>query len=117
MQDSANQPTAFSVRAADGYTIKGYFWKHRHREGHPDEHPVVIVNPATSVHSRYYSRFAMFLFTAGFDVVTYDYRGIGGSRPASLRGFQASWLDWGYLDFDAVLRYADLSFPASRSMS
>jgi predicted alpha/beta hydrolase len=107
MQDSATQPTAFSTRAADGYAIKGHCWRHRHPEGHP----VVIINPATSVHSRYYSRFATFLFGQEFDVVTYDYRGIGGSRPASLRGFQASWLDWGHLDFDAVLRYADRSFP------
>ena len=111
MQNSATQPTAFSMRAADGYSIKGHVWRHRRREDHPEERPVVIVNPATSVHSRYYSRFAMFLFDQGFDVVTYDYRGIGGSRPVSLRGFQASWLDWGYLDFDAVLRYADRSFP------
>ena len=111
MQDSATQPTAFSMRAADGYAIKGHFWRHRRREDHPEERPVVIINPATSVHSRYYSRFATFLFDQGFDVVTYDYRGIGGSRPASLRGFQASWLDWGHLDFDAVLRYADRSFP------
>jgi predicted alpha/beta hydrolase len=107
MEDSATQPTAFSVRAADGYSIKGHYWRHGSRECHP----VVIINPATSVHSRYYSRFATFLFKQGFDVVTYDYRGIGESRPASLRGFQASWLDWGYLDFDAVLRYVDGSLP------
>src|SRR4051795_3890908 len=103
MRDNAALPEAFTVHAADGYSIKGHYW--RHREGDRDDHPVVIINPATSVHSRYYSRFATFLFAHDFDVVTYDYRGIGGSRPASLRGFQASWLDWGYLDFDAVLRY------------
>ena len=107
MQDSATQPTAFSTRAADGYAIKGHCWRHPH----PEDRPVVIINPATSVHSRYYSRFATFLFSQGFDVVTYDYRGIGGSRPASLRGFQASWLDWGHLDFEAVLRHTDRSFP------
>jgi predicted alpha/beta hydrolase len=106
--DNAALPEAFCVHAADGYSIRGHF--RRHRGGGRDERPVVIVNPATSVHSRYYSRFAAFLFDNGFDVITYDYRGIGGSRPASLRGFQASWLDWGYLDFDAVLRYADRSF-------
>ncbi len=29
------------------------------------------------------------------------------SRPPTLRGFDAGWIDWGHLDFDAVLRHAD----------
>ncbi len=102
-------PEPFAVEAADGRTIRGVFW--RHPEKRPDSRPVVIVNPATSVRCAYYARFAVFLFEAGFDVVTYDYRGIGLSRPATLRGFDAGWLDWGRLDFEAVLRYADRSFP------
>jgi predicted alpha/beta hydrolase len=72
---------------------------------------VVIVNPATSVRCRYYFRFATFLCDHDFDVIAYDYRGIGESRPAALRGFEACWIDWGRLDFDAVLRYAERSFP------
>jgi predicted alpha/beta hydrolase len=28
-----------------------------------------------------------------FDVVTFDYRGIGGSSPNSLRGFEMDYLD------------------------
>jgi predicted alpha/beta hydrolase len=70
----------------------------------------VIINPATSVRCRYYFRFAGFLFEHGIDVVAYDYRGIGESRPASLRGFDASWIDWGRLDFDAVLRHVERAF-------
>ncbi len=73
--------------------------------------PVVIINAATSVRCRYYARFAAYLHQHGFDVVTYDYRGIGESRPASLRGFQASWMDWGEQDFEAVLRYVAVHFP------
>ena len=72
---------------------------------------MVIINPATSVWCSYYSRFAAFLHAHGFDVITYDYRGIGGSRPASLRGLHAGWLDWGRLDFEAGLRLASSTFP------
>jgi predicted alpha/beta hydrolase len=62
----------------------------------PDtQRPVVIINAATSVRCRHYSRFADYLFANGFDVITYDYRGIGESRPASLKGLEASWTDWG----------------------
>ena len=39
---------------------------------------------------RHYFRFADYLFANGFDVMVYDYRGIGESRPDSLRGFKAS---------------------------
>ncbi|HEV7372743.1 alpha/beta fold hydrolase [Arenibaculum sp.] len=104
----AVEPEAFTARAADGYAIRGFFWR---CPGPAGERPVVIVSAATSVRCRYYMRFAAFLFANGFDAIVYDYRGIGESRPASLRGFQGSWLDWGYLDFDAVLRFADRSFP------
>ena len=50
-------------------------------------------------------------------MLVYDYRGIGGSRPARLAKLRANWLDWGRLDCEAALRYARDAFPASRSTS
>lgn len=100
------RPIAFA--AADGYTLKGHEWRHPTPNA---TRPVVLVNPATSVRARYYVRFASFLHGHGFDVVTYDYRGIGDSRPASLRGFEAGWIDWGRLDVEAALQYAARAFP------
>ena len=123
MQDrktSTPAPEAIALVAADGCPIRGFVW--RHGESHagdcglvhksdPSARPVVIVNASTSVRCRYYFRFAAFLFSRGCDAIVYDYRGIGESRPQSLRGFRASWLDWGQLDFEAVLRYAAREFP------
>jgi len=123
MQDrktSTPAPEAIALVAADGCPIRGFVW--RHGESHagdcglvhksdPSARPVVIVNAATSVRCRYYFRFAAFLFSRGCDAIVYDYRGIGESRPQSLRGFRASWLDWGQLDFEAVLQYAAREFP------
>lgn len=125
-----------TLRAADGVALGGYMWRHadaaasgadpeaagfdaiRPDEDQPDDaepgvarRPVVVVNAATSVRCRYYARFAAYLYQHGFDVVTYDYRGIGESRPDSLRGFQASWMDWGEQDFEAVLRFVAAHFP------
>lgn len=102
-------PEPLAVRAADGYPINGFVW--RHVRGGGNTRPVIVINPATSVRCRYYVRFAAFLFRNGFDVVTYDYRGIGESRPPALRGFRASWADWGHLDCEAVLRHVDSAFP------
>ncbi len=109
MSEAALPPEPFTLQAADGIPLKGFFWRHSGNDR--PKRPVVIINPATSVCCRYYFRFAGFLFDHGFDVIAYDYRGIGESRPATLRGFNASWFDWGRLDFDAVLRYAARSFP------
>ncbi|PYB81789.1 alpha/beta hydrolase family protein [Pseudomonas soli] len=106
---SLTQPAcAFRHVAADGYGLGGFRWRH----AEPDPlRPLVIINAATSVRCRYYSRFADYLFAQGFDVLTYDYRGIGESRPATLRGFQASWSDWGRLDFEAMLQLAAAEHP------
>lgn len=94
-------PESFTAPARDGYVIHGTRWLHPRSE----RAPVVVINAATSVHSRYYARYAAWLHARGRDVYTYDYRGIGLSRPATgLRGLDASWTDWGALDCDAVLR-------------
>lgn len=106
---SLTQPaTPFRQTTADGYSLGGFYW--RHAQANP-QRPLVIINAATSVRCRYYARFADYLFAQGCDVLTYDYRGIGESRPPSLRGFQASWSDWGRLDFEAMLAYAAQAFP------
>lgn len=59
----------------------------------------------------YYARFAEYLFNHGLDVMVFDYRGIGVSRPGSLRGFEAWWSDWAALDFEALLQRAQREFP------
>ncbi|MFZ2972786.1 MAG: alpha/beta fold hydrolase [Ferribacterium limneticum] len=109
MTPTHTKPIKIDIPAVDGYPLHAHAWVHAVVDG-GNPPPVVIINPATSVHSRYYSRFADFLHARGFNVITYDYRGIGGSRPENMRGFQASWLDWGSKDFEGVLRFAALCF-------
>lgn len=98
----------FCYLAADGYALGGFAWRHPHNDV---ARAVVIINAATSVRCRHYSRFAEYLFANGFDAITYDYRGIGESRRGSLRGFKASWSDWGVLDFEAMLQKVQREFP------
>ncbi|MBV6288367.1 alpha/beta fold hydrolase [Pseudomonas aegrilactucae] len=98
----------FREPAADGFSLGGFSWRHAMAD---PTRAVVIINAATSVRCRFYSRFADYLYANGVDVITYDYRGIGESRPATLRGFQASWSDWGTLDFEAMLTRAQREFP------
>lgn len=106
---STTLPVKLTLPAVDGFPLHAQLWR---QAADTPPAPLVIINPATSVDSRYYSRFADFLCGHGFNVLTYDYRGIGGSRPEKMRGFDASWLDWGGKDFEGVLRFAATHYPA-----
>ena len=72
----------------------------------------VIIHSATAVPQGYYRRFAEYAARAiGARVLTYDYRGIGRSRPRSLRGFRATLTDWARLDASAAHEYVRARFP------
>lgn len=96
-------PEQVELKCSDGVSLVGHFWAHKgnSRLG------VVIVNPATGVVAGYYHPYAAFLTEWGFDVLTYDYRGIGLSRPARMRGCRFRWRDWGEQDFDAALKLVE----------
>jgi len=90
-----------SIPCRDGVILGGHIWTAETAKPHGS----VIVNPATGVLARYYHRYAQFLVRHGFDVLTFDYRGIGQSRPVKLRGAGYRWRDWGERDFDAALQW------------
>ncbi|GLS23100.1 alpha/beta hydrolase [Labrys miyagiensis] len=101
----AAEPIA--VTCQDGVVLGAHLW----RAGAATRAGTVIVNPATGVVARYYHYYARFLCEQGFDVLTYDYRGIGRSRPADLKGCGYRWFEWGELDIEAVLRFARARDP------
>jgi len=49
-----------------------------------------------------------------YDVLTYDYRGVGASAPANLKGFKASIVDWGQLDIPAVIDWMIGTYPTHK---
>lgn len=102
-------PSPILFPAIDGYPLRGHEWRHSH---HDPNRAVVVILPATSVASRYYHRFAGYLHGHGLDVVTFDYRGIGESRPnGPLRRLRANWYHWGERDTEGVLRHVLARFP------
>jgi predicted alpha/beta hydrolase len=66
----------------------------------------VVVAGATAVPRGYYRRFATHLAMRGVDVVTLDYRGIGGSRHGPLRELDADLSHWCTLDLGAAVAWA-----------
>jgi predicted alpha/beta hydrolase len=103
-ESEAAAPRIVDIPARDGFILSASVFGPSARTS---SRGTVIINSATAVLRSYYEPFAGFLAEHGFRVVTYDYRGIGGSRPARLRGFRARMRDWGELDFAGVLAWND----------
>lgn len=72
----------------------------------------IVINSAMATPRRFYRRFATALADSGFDVLTWDYRGVGGSKPERLRGFATNVRDWALLDMDGVLDFVHERWPA-----
>lgn len=66
----------------------------------------VLIHAGTAIPQRFYLRFAAHLAQRGHQVLTYDYRGVGESKPPTLRGFAATMSEWGQLDAAAAQRTA-----------
>jgi predicted alpha/beta hydrolase len=106
-----------ALPATDGYLLAATLFLPRGAKRH-----AVLINSATATPRKIYRGFAGYLARRGCAVLTYDYRGIGGSRqrslegynqPKSLTGFTASMADWAALDITAAVawmreRYHDL---------
>ncbi len=96
------------LQAADGFTLAATLFLPRRAK----RKQAILINSAAAVPRKIYKGFASYLAGRGAAVLTYDYRGIGGSRPKSLKGFPAKMSDWARLDATAAVdwmrtRYKD----------
>ncbi|MFW5658993.1 MAG: serine aminopeptidase domain-containing protein [Bacteroidota bacterium] len=69
----------------------------------------ILVAPAMGVPRRFYRHLCTWLSEYGYLCLALDYRGIGGSAPQKLRGYDATILDW-VLDLNAAHAYLRRSF-------
>ena len=63
---------------------------------------LLLINSATGVKQQVYFSFAKHFAENGFTAITYDYRGIGDSKPKKMNGFHATMRIWGTDDFKTV---------------
>lgn len=73
----------------------------------------VVIPSAMGVAQQFYAKFAEWLASQGFLVVTFDYRGIGLSAPTSLRGFDMDLFRWAREDCAAVIDFVKQRMPAA----
>lgn len=102
MSDPAADP--FSVLTRDGVPLAGT------RFGAASGPRAVVMASATGVPQQFYRRFAQSLAKDGTTAVTFDYRGVGQSRPADMKRCTWSMEQWGTHDLDAVLSYLAADF-------
>jgi len=76
-----------------------------------DNNKVLLINSATGVKQQIYFSFAQFFASQGFTVITYDYRGIGLSKPQKMKNFEASMRIWGNQDYKALTQFIINNFP------
>lgn len=70
----------------------------------------VLLNSGTGIARQFYGAFAGHLAEQGISVLTYDYRGIGGSeKPPSAR-----MEDWGKIDQASMLDHLEAACPGDR---
>lgn len=94
---------------ADGVRLSGNLWLA------PEEvSGVVIVSGTTGIPASHYHAYARYLALRGFETLTYDYRGIGRSRPHDLHGCDYRWDDWGTLDFEAAIQFMRKRHPKAK---
>jgi predicted alpha/beta hydrolase len=99
---------ALEVVTPDGFKLAAYVADHAAPKG------TVLLAGAMGVKQDFYSDFVQWLNAQGYTVATFDYRGMGRSRPAqfarSLKGFQANLTDWTH-DYETMLHWLKARVP------
>ncbi|MBL4797812.1 MAG: alpha/beta fold hydrolase [Oleispira sp.] len=95
-----------TITTADGYQVAASLFI-------PKDKPktTVIINSATGVLRQYYNAFALFLAEQGLQVISYDYRGIGGSKTNSTTDKALSMINWGREDYHAIVDWVESQYP------
>ena len=71
---------------------------------------LVLVNSATGVKQQIYFKIAQYLADHGFTVITYDYVGIGLSKPEDLKNCNSSMRTWGAEDFKCITDFVQENY-------
>jgi predicted alpha/beta hydrolase len=90
-------PQPFGLRAPDGRELAAHWFAASHRRG------VIVMNGATGFPQAFYFKLAQYAAERGYDVLVYDYRGIGLSGRGTPATEAVRMSDWGLLDMRAAL--------------
>ncbi|WP_424985826.1 serine aminopeptidase domain-containing protein [Microbulbifer sp. S227A] len=83
--------------ARDGWRLMGDIYRS------PDPRMGILISAGTGFPRGFYDAAARYWAARGAVVLTYDYRGIGGSAAADIARSGIDYPDWGHLDMPAAL--------------
>lgn len=104
----SSEVTQVRLRARDGYELGAALYL-----PHTAQPPrrVAVLHCGAGIPAARYRRFARYLAETGIPVLTYDYRGIGRSRPGRLRGLRATIEDWAEYDCGGAIAWLRERYP------
>ena len=89
-----------TIKAADGYLLSALY------STPPEETSnTVVLSSAIGVRKEFYIEFSQYLVQNGYNVLLFDYRGIGESAPQDLKKTKSFMHEWGTMDMNAALNY------------
>lgn len=100
------QSCSLEIGCPDGYALGATLF-----HSPPPARKLALIGPALGVPARFYHDYAAFLAGHGLTTLTWDWRGLGLSRPPTLKGFKASARDWATKDLPAVIDWARNRYP------
>ncbi len=106
MSAAAGPPAAVNFIAADGRPLHGHLLSGDAARG------ALVINCATGLLCGFYLKFARYACARGYQVLLYDYRGMGTSAQRPLAADPARMSEWGRLDMSAALDWLTERFPA-----
>lgn len=96
----------FSVETSDGYKITATSFGENNATN-----KIIVISSAIGIKQSFYTKYATYLANKGFLVFTYDYRGIGESKPEKMKDFEAHFIDWADKDFMGLTQYIEEFYP------
>ena len=108
------EEATLSIPARDGFLLGARLFR---REGQADAPDAAVFASGGGLSVVRYRHFLRYLAAEGIPVLAYDYRGVGLSRPARLRGFVAGLEDWAELDQAGAIDATRERYPAARVTS
>lgn len=90
---------SLNIICNDGYNLSARFYQTQQKTCNLP----ILLCPATGITQAFYHAFAEWLVLQDYDVLSFDYRGIGDSLHGPLKNCKASIQDWGVLDIPAAI--------------
>jgi len=102
-----------TVKATDGFSLSAALYE----PSNGDKESIIFIAPATGVKQTFYAKYASFMANCGFRVITFDFRGIGGSLHGDIRKLNSSISDWGEKDIAGVIDWITEQYPRQRLLA